>query len=113
MGNTNQEFIYTDQENVWASQMAYCNINDALIKEVKRETNISEDLTFSQIVDYCKTNNIDLWYTTASPEAQAFLDGAETAEYGNWKVVSVCVTRIRKMVYMPWRLKPGAIRAIT
>ena len=31
MGNINQELLYTDQENVWAAQMAYCNIDDTVI----------------------------------------------------------------------------------
>ena len=40
-----KESLYTNQECAWASQMAYCNITDTLVEEIKdyydSETNSS------------------------------------------------------------------------
>jgi len=36
MGNSNQELLYTNQENVWAAQMSYCKIDNTLLGDIKR-----------------------------------------------------------------------------
>jgi len=50
MGMSNeQENEYTDQENTWTSQIAYCNITKALIDDIKDDINISDEEDLSEI----------------------------------------------------------------
>ena len=87
---------YTDQENTWASLMAYCNIDEELIEEttawLKDEQGIMVDdgPTFGQIADYCIKKDKKIWYDDSENIEHDFLMEASKNEYGNWKVVSVC-----------------------
>ena len=93
MGNyaNNQNQQYTDQENTWAAQMAYCNITEELLENILIDRGINEP-TFAQIVQYCDQEKINLWYDGKENSNHDFLMNAGTAEYGNWKVVGICDT---------------------
>ena len=53
MGRTtdNQNLQYTNQENTWAAQMAYCNITEELLETILNRG--IEEPTFAQVVEYC------------------------------------------------------------
>ena len=93
MGNyaNNQNQQYTDQENTWAAQMAYCNITEELLENILIDRGINEP-TFAQIVQYCDQEKINLWYDGKENSNHDFLMNAGTAEYGNWNVVGICDT---------------------
>ena len=90
--------MYTDQENTWAAQMAYCNITPDIIEAIETEFNVDEP-TFNQIVQYCNIYNKNIWYDDTSNNQHDFLTNATTSEYGNWKIVSVCDQNTEKGLY--------------
>ena len=43
MGNLNDNNLYTNQENTWAAQIAYCNINENVIAQETVEVPTQEE----------------------------------------------------------------------
>ena len=90
---------YTEQESAWASQMAYCNINETTYTYVSRWAvdngiTIEGDPTFEQIVEAYRYLDINLWNDAKDGESFVdkydFLENAASSEYGSWKIVQVC-----------------------